>query len=323
MLFTVIIPTRNRPGTFATALASVLEQTFSDFEIIVVDDGSDSTHQREYQELIRQRAESVRFFSLIQRPRGHGPSYALNFGASHASGQYLCFLDDDDQWVDSAHLERAAKILDPTKQPIHLVLSNQTAFRGEKPIDDVVWIEDLEARIAHRPRTDGAYDVALADLLRCRAHCHLNTTIVEKQFYLHLGGLDETLRYEGDRDFYLRAIDHANRIKFVPNVTSRHNIPDPNAKLNMSTSESELAKLLYQLRVFDKATLFSKHASLRKYAMKQRSFILRHIANEASRSGQNDNSLTYTLEGITARLPSWGLSRFVFDVLPTKQRQKT
>src|SRR5215472_14692620 len=109
-LFSVILATRNRAPLFTVALQSVLEQRFSEVEIIVVDDGS-AEEQRPHYEALVAAVPRARMFTLVRRERGHGQSYALNHGAQHARGKYLCFLDDDDQWTDSGHLGRAAAVI--------------------------------------------------------------------------------------------------------------------------------------------------------------------------------------------------------------------
>jgi glycosyltransferase involved in cell wall biosynthesis len=60
--------------------------------------------------------------------RGHGPGFALNFGAGLARGDYLCFLDDD-QWTDPDHLGRAAGVIVGSAEPIDLLPANQRAYR--------------------------------------------------------------------------------------------------------------------------------------------------------------------------------------------------
>jgi hypothetical protein len=130
----------------------------------------------------------------------------------------------------------------------------------------------------------------------------LNTTIVSRSLYLEIGGFDEGLRYEEDRDFYLRAIDRAHLIKHLPAIVARHNIPDPAARASVSTVEPELAKRLYQLRVFDKASLFSARPEVRRYAMRHRGYILEHIAIEARRLGQADCAVYYGREALMSKL---------------------
>ena len=110
-LFSVIIPTRNRASLFAVALQSVLDQRFREFEVIVVNDGSSEEHAPRYRDILEAVADRARLLTLVHTERGHGQSYALNFGAAHAHGDYLCFLDDDDQWTDPEHLGRVAAVI--------------------------------------------------------------------------------------------------------------------------------------------------------------------------------------------------------------------
>lgn len=305
-LFSVVLPTRNRPGLFAVALRSVLDQRYRDFEVIIVNDGSSEEHEPKYRDLVAQAPDTVRLLTLVHTERGHGQSYALNFGAAHARGAYLCFLDDDDQWTDPDHLRRVANVIAASADRVDVVLANQQAFLNGVPVARVVWIEDLQARLHRPPDTAGAYTVTPTELLECQAHCHLNTTVVLRSFYLQIGGLDEGLRYECDREFYLRAVDRAGSIRFLPDTIARHNIPDPAAKTSMSTAESELSKRLYQLRVFDKTALLSARPELRRHAMRQRAYILQHIAEEAARGGRLDSALHYAREALITRFSlSW------------------
>lgn len=91
MKLSVVIPTHNRPGTLRNTLAALGEQTLptSDFEVIVVDDGSDESYRRE----IRSLRDSFEF-DLIEKEQG-GLASARNRGADQAKGDILHFLDDD------------------------------------------------------------------------------------------------------------------------------------------------------------------------------------------------------------------------------------
>lgn len=89
-LFSVIIPTFNRVHMCRAAVESVLHQEFRDFELIVVDDGStDGTS-----EALIQYGNCLRFL----RQENKGQSIARNAGISAAKGEYVAFLDSDDQW---------------------------------------------------------------------------------------------------------------------------------------------------------------------------------------------------------------------------------
>jgi glycosyltransferase involved in cell wall biosynthesis len=89
-LFSVIIPTFNRVQFCRAAVESVLSQEFRDFELIVVDDGStDGTA-----EMLKHYGNRLR----LLRQENQGQSIARNAGIAAATGDYVAFLDSDDQW---------------------------------------------------------------------------------------------------------------------------------------------------------------------------------------------------------------------------------
>lgn len=89
-LFSVIIPTYNRRQLLPQALASVWAQTLTDYEVVVVDDGS-SDGTREWLATVSDRVRV-----LVQENRG--PGAARNLGIQNAVGEYIAFLDSDDIW---------------------------------------------------------------------------------------------------------------------------------------------------------------------------------------------------------------------------------
>ncbi|MBL4899048.1 MAG: glycosyltransferase family 2 protein [Colwellia sp.] len=102
----VIIPTYNRNELVLDAIDSVLEQTFQNFEIIIVDDGSTDdtkTHIDKYQK------KDTRIKYIFQE--NQGVSIARNTGIDAAQGQYIAFLDSDDRFLIDK-LERQVLILD-------------------------------------------------------------------------------------------------------------------------------------------------------------------------------------------------------------------
>ena len=90
MLFSVVIPTYNRVHLLARTLDLVWRQNFTDFEVVVVDDGSNDGTQ----DYLRSLGDRIRF---VQRANG-GPGAARNAGMRAASGKYVALLDSDDLW---------------------------------------------------------------------------------------------------------------------------------------------------------------------------------------------------------------------------------
>jgi glycosyltransferase involved in cell wall biosynthesis len=99
----IIIPTYNRATYLQEAVASALDQTFNDTEIIVVDDGStDNTS-----EIVKKFPPKVQYF----RQDNQGVSAARNNGIRRANGKYVCFLDSDDMLMSDA-IEKNVSFLD-------------------------------------------------------------------------------------------------------------------------------------------------------------------------------------------------------------------
>ena len=143
-----------------------------------------------------------------------------------------------------------------------------------------------------------AYRVTVADLMQCSGFAHLNVTIVRRELFERIGGLDPDNRYEHDRDLYLRMIDVARTIIYVPNIIGRHNIPDPQARSSVSTAMSVLEKHLYQLRMLDKAILFAKHQEIRAHARKHKGFVLKKIAEELYNAHDYAKAAYYAREAL-------------------------
>ncbi len=105
-LVSVIIPTHNRPELLSEALASIAAQTMTDWQAIIVDDGSNPA--------VNQQDIETRFgnkFQLLRHTVPQGGAVAKNSGVTAATGKYIAFLDDDDLFAPT-YLEHSIKILE-------------------------------------------------------------------------------------------------------------------------------------------------------------------------------------------------------------------
>jgi len=304
-LISVILATRNRPSLFAEALGSVLAQDFADIEIIIVDDGSDTEHLREYDAILAEAKDRggcppMQSHRLVHRPRGHGQAYALNFGVSHAGGQYVCFLDDDDCWIDPGHLSRLSPGLRALPQP-DVIMANQVAYKDGTPLPGPIWIDELAPLLTQRgvmPRADGALPVSVDDLMALHGFCHINALAVRRAFWEQVGGMDEGIRWECDRDLFLRLVDQAGTMLHHPAVVSRHNVPNAAAGASMTTSLAALDRWLYQLRVLEKASLFARHGAIRAHGRRHKAYTLKRIAEELGAHGRWASAVHYAREAL-------------------------
>jgi glycosyltransferase involved in cell wall biosynthesis len=285
--FSIIISTRDRPELFLQALNSVAQQSCTDREIVVVIDGSSDENLSKYRAFVTQFPE-IGFLELPHRPNGHGQSYAMNYGVQHSSGRYLCFLDDDDYWADGNYLSRVRDSVVASSTPVELHYSNQRAIFSSGAEQSIpVWLEDLIPRVQTQTKHIAeSYFVDMEFLLSSAGFAHLNCSIFERAFYTSIGGMDETIRYENDRDVYLRALDKAKTILFSSHYISVHNIPDREKRTNMSTIGSDIDKKLFQIRVYDKGISLSQNARMVGFCSKSKIYELKHATRILAQEGR-------------------------------------
>jgi glycosyltransferase involved in cell wall biosynthesis len=106
--FSIIIPTYNRPDFLFRAIESGLQQTFQDFEVLVINDGSNKGLDA-YEEITK-KCDSLSSSIFFFTKENGGVSSARNLGIERAKGQYICFLDDDDYYLPN-HLEKLFELI--------------------------------------------------------------------------------------------------------------------------------------------------------------------------------------------------------------------
>lgn len=284
-MFSVIIPTRDRPDLFQRALHSVATQEGADYDIIVINDGTSGEHAVKLDRIKAQFEGKARFIDLPADAGGHGSCKVINTGAAQATGEYLCFLDDDDLWLGTNHLADALRIIKADPKQVDVIFFDQAAFRGDDRVCGPIWIEDLgpALRSSNQPNSAGVYKVDVDHLLKAHGFSHTNATIVRRDFFCALGGFDTSLWYEGDRDFYLRCIDAAKEIRYFPKEASRHNIPDQALRSSLSNSTTTLRKAMDQVYLLHKAAKYSNNGNLRNYARTHRKYAYQRVVGAALR----------------------------------------
>jgi len=121
----VVIPTCNRPELLRKALFSVLNQTYQDFEIIVVDDGMEERADKVIKDVNDDRIK------YIQHEKSRGGGAARNTGIKAAGGEYIAFLDDDDEWTDKK-LEMQVEKLEKSGNEVGFCFTAVTNDTGDQ-----------------------------------------------------------------------------------------------------------------------------------------------------------------------------------------------
>lgn len=183
-LISVVIPTRNRAALLGRALNSALGQTYSPLEVIVVSDGSEDETE-DFMRKMEETHENVRFLSYFP---GQGGNHARNIGVQAAQGQWIAFLDDDDEWhPDKLRLQME---LAGTDGEIGLICTASTYVQ-----------DDTGRRQYFCP--NAPYDASLAIL---KENCVGSTTsVMAKHTLLDACGLfDEEMPARQDYDMWVR-----------------------------------------------------------------------------------------------------------------------
>lgn len=182
----VITATYNRASILPRALNSVQQQTFDDYEHIVVDDGStDDTEQ-----VVRDHAhDRLRYFRLEEN---QGPATAWNHGIRKANGEYISILDSDDMYLQE-RLERTNDVLD--SQP----LTVGGVFHGFYQTETT---DEQGTRCSVREGKVTRSDLAVRNPTRGHSNLLYRATVFEQ-----VDGYDEDLVSAIDYDFLLRTAE--------------------------------------------------------------------------------------------------------------------
>jgi glycosyltransferase involved in cell wall biosynthesis len=260
----VIIPTFNRKEALQRAVASVMDQSFKDWELIIVDDGSnDGTDLSGISSLTNRTVRAVRLGS------NRGVSAARNVGASHARGAWLAFLDSDDCW-HRAKLEK--QVAWAQEHPEYRI--NQTRE---------IWIR--RGKRVNPPRTHEKKhgDIFEESLERCMITP--SSVVLHKGLFDEAGGFNESLPACEDYDLWLRitcrypvgliddylltryggADDQLSATVFAPDRFRIRALLDLLARAPLSRRQRELAVSMLVRKSSILANGYKKHGKVSEY----------------------------------------------------------
>ena len=249
--FSIIVPTRNRPEDLRKCLDGIAAQTFTDYEVLVIDDGSDASVREAYAQMADELGPRFRFLlPPYPCPWGSGPNAARNRGLAAAEGAYAGFCDDDDYWTDSLHLSVAANALKRTAADAYFA-DQASHLAGE--IVKETWLPELRVWSAGQPPVsdDQVYSLPLEPLLACGHFPHLNISLHRKARIDRIGGFWKALPYEGDRHFFWRMMDGVGDILYRPVSIGVHNIPNPALGGNVSTGLPYIEKMMTAIHLIN------------------------------------------------------------------------
>ncbi len=206
----VIIPTYNASKYISYTLKSVLTQTFNNYEVVIVDDGStDNTV-----EIISEFLKVDNRLKLYEINNTGLPSKVRNYGFSKAKGKYIAFLDSDDIWLPKK-LEQQLNILNNSKL-FGMVYS--VAYK----IGETSFFKDQYGLIPISFRAHSRFD----ELIKRNTIC-CSSVVIKTNIFEEMGGFDESsdLKAVEDYDLWLR-ISQKYSIKFINKLHVYYRVHD-------------------------------------------------------------------------------------------------
>lgn len=200
----VVIPAYNAAGYIRNTLNSVLAQTFTNYEIIVVNDGSPDSPALE--RALHPYWSKIRYIQQENR----GPSGARNTAIRIARGRYVAFLDSDDLWLPE-HLAKQVEALE--KDPsLGLVYSNAVHIEDDRPVGVAF------------DSTPQCLPVDFDALLEERSTVNTSSAVVSRPALVQAGLFDEQLRRCEDYDLWLRLARAGVRMTFTREIQIGHRL---------------------------------------------------------------------------------------------------
>lgn len=245
------------------AISSVVAQTFQDFELIVVDDGSRDETLAELQ-----RLEGA--FRVIPQPRV-GVAGARNRGAKEARGNYLAFLDSDDLWL-------------PKK------LAVQVAFMDAHPELKICQTDERWVRRGARVNPKARHLKPSGDIFKRSLELCLvspSAVMMTRELFFEVGGFDETLPVCEDYDLWLRvSVRHDVLLLAEALVIKRGGHAD-----QLSTSLWGMDR--YRVMAIQKLLRSSLSGERRRWALSALERKVSILAAGARKRGRECDALTY------------------------------
>lgn len=269
-LVSIIIPTYNREDLIRETLNSILEQTFEDWECIVVDDGSiDNTN-----EIIQKFIDNDSRFQFHHRPfeRTKGANACRNYGFEISKGKYINWFDSDDV-MDLNFVQ--LKVLELEKERnIDAVISKTIMFR-----DNITNIVGRENRTFLSENT-------LEDFLKLKIAWYLPDVIWKRSFLINKILFDDELIVGQDRDFNARMLLCNPRLKVIDKYLTYYRLHNDNITLKIDNREnpsfkiSHLHSVVKLIKLLSQANVLSK--SLKIYFFKSMMKYLPFVMNDKS-----------------------------------------
>jgi glycosyltransferase involved in cell wall biosynthesis len=266
----VVIPSYNTAQFIAETLDSVLAQSFTDFEIIVINDGSPDTEklERELQPFLERL--------VYLKQENQGPGVARNLGINTAQGEYIAFLDGDDCWLPE-YLAEQIKLLEET--PSAVMACSDTTLFGDSPFaGQTLWK-------IYPPLVP----VTFENLLISNSAIVTSCAVARKQAIRDTGLFDKNFISAEDFDLWLRLAHRGGEIVLLRKALGRRRI-HPGA-LTAADARHQ-ADIVRVLRKLDQTLPLTprERSLLRERLTRDQAYVDLERGKQLLRSGNSDEA---------------------------------
>lgn len=200
-LISVIIPTYNSEKTILRCLDSVFKQTYQNFEIVICDDKSTDNTREILNDINNPKVK------VLYLEENSGSAAARNAAMKHANGDYIAFLDSDDEWYPEKLKKQIPYFSDKS---VGLIFAGAKIIKNEKHI------------VFHKPKIVWEQD-SYRKLFLGQIHYITSTAIFRRDSILKTGYMAKELRRNQDYDLFLRILKHYN-LKIIQTPLSIFNV---------------------------------------------------------------------------------------------------
>jgi glycosyltransferase involved in cell wall biosynthesis len=197
----VVVRTKDRPAFLKRALTDIAAQTFSDWEVVVVNDGGDGHEAR----AIVDRSSLPNRVTVVDSADPGGRCVAANEGVRASTGEYVVLHDDDDRWAPE-FLARTIEWLDSHPRDVGVMVSTAIVYEEQRGDG---WVE-----VERTPFWAGMSRLSLIELLEINRAVPISF-LYRRSLHESAGWYDESLDAVEDWDFYLRVVA-VGSVGFIP-----------------------------------------------------------------------------------------------------------
>ncbi|WP_068537032.1 glycosyltransferase family 2 protein [Paenibacillus glacialis] len=217
-LVSIVMPTYNRETIIPGSIQSIQNQTYGNWELIIVDDGStDQTEQ-----LIQQYIETDNRIKYIKNERSKGPAGTRNTGITSAKGSYIAFLDSDDKWLEY-HLKDSLNVMISHNMDICISLWVERTTDGKT--HHLFNSDEMQKSINNKMQIFESKDNAILFDERMFEHYlddeswfySINSMVINKKILDSFGLFREDYKIAEDSEFLFRFMG-STRIALINNV---------------------------------------------------------------------------------------------------------